>query len=438
MVIAAPPGVRSLLSCMLACCAGVVVITSGCDSDIYPLGNVILTGPSGTASHVVDDNHTFAFPRRDLQPPSADPPGTTHTLTFMSPSGLTPRQEIIGFDLDYSEPIVDGPQPAIDYVPALVRYVSVAAGSSKTYTFDQAPTSHVIRYWHGSCAAATPWIDLFDPISAQLFEGLADGADAGGASSIERIYDVFQPYFIGAYATIEHGFSFEALYKLHGFGLPFSYYMNPAYEFRVRPEDGLVDLESVHQDVVPGSPEIEDALAVTLPGEVARTINERLTFSLENPVIATVCDPTASTSTQQEFCFTKAVGSPSDPGYLGFIFQLGLEKSGMDESVAQWLAAEMVAGLVPKNFACIASADGGGTCAFHPDILRINVMPDELELVLVAEDDPSEKYLLYANLPAVVAGLLPGTEVPHLCSVPIARAGGEVFMATHGYDYRDL
>jgi len=127
--------------------SAILLALNGCESDVYPLGNVLLTGPSGTSSHVIDDNHTFAFPHRDLQPPSIDPPGTTHALSFTHPSGEAPRQEVIGFDLDYSEPIVVGRRPTIDYVPAPVEYVAVPAGTDKTYTFDAAPTAHVIRYF---------------------------------------------------------------------------------------------------------------------------------------------------------------------------------------------------------------------------------------------------------------------------------------------------
>lgn len=272
------PGQRRAVGCAL----GAVFCAAGCELDIDSLGNIILTGPSGTASHIVGDTHTYALPHRFLAPPSTDAPGTAHALGFQHPA--PERQEIIAFDLDWSEPIVVGPQPTIDYVPVINNYVSVLSGSSKTYTFDLAPTAHVVRYWHGACAAKTPWKEVFDPISEGVFKGLAEGASSQGASSIGRLYDVFQPYFIGAHSVIEHGFSFEAYYDIHGGPLSFIYGMNPAYEFHVRPDDGLVRLESVHQGVVPSSPAIQQALQTEIPAKVAEIINKRLTFSLHNPI----------------------------------------------------------------------------------------------------------------------------------------------------------
>jgi len=388
-----PLGKRRLafLPWILACCVDLAALASGCESDVYPLGNVILTGPSGTSPHVIDGNHTFAFPHRDLQPASVDPPGTTHTLSFTHPSGETPRQEIIGFDLDYSEPIVSGPQPTIDYAPASVEYVSVLAGTSKTYAFDSAPTAHVIRYWHGFCAGSTPWSEIFNPLSEGVFNGIVDGAQNSVVSAIERNYDVFQPYFIGAYDTIAHGFSFEANYNFIVGPLSFGFYMNPAYELHIRPEDGLVNVVSVHQGVVPSQADLQDALENTVPAELAQTINKQLIVSLENPVIVTDCDPTASVSQQQEFCFADAVvGDGTGPGYLVDMFQFGFKQAGFDDATAEWAAMKMVQGLQAKNFACIAAPDGATSCAIHPVIERINVLPDELEFVFVSEEDPSE------------------------------------------------
>jgi len=423
-------------------CASLAILASGCasgcESDVYPLGSIALTSPSGTSAHVVDNNHTFALPHRDLSPPSADSPGSTHTLSFTHPSGETPRQEVIGFDLDYSEPILAGPQPTTDYVPAHVAFVSVPAGTSSTYTFDSAPTAHVIRYWHGRCAATTPWGAIFDPLSDGVFKGIVDGAKENPlVTSIERNYDVFQPHFIGAYATIAHGFSFEASYNFNSGYFSFTYYMNPAYELHIRPEDGLLTVVSVHQGVVPSQPALQDALANTVPEQLARTINEGLTFSLRNPAIPTPCDPNASVSAQQERCFSEGIGTVDDPGYLFTIFELGFKSAGFDGDTAQWAAKEMMEGLEAKNFSCVAS-DGVNSCAIHPVVERINVLPDELEFVFVAEDDPYQKVFFYQNLPTVVEALLPGTTVPQFCYQPFSRLEGEVAMITHGYLVEDL
>jgi hypothetical protein len=198
------------------------ILASGCEPDHQPYGTIVLSSQSGTASHVIGGNHTFAFPHRDLAPPSMDPAGTKHTLSFTPPSQQMRRQEIIAFDLDYSEPIMQGPQPTIDYVPAPVNYVSVPAGTSKTYTFNLAPTAHVVRYWHGACAATTPWSEIFDALSAGLFKQIVEAATTLPLTSVERHYDVFQPHFIGAYSAIEHGFSFEAQYTFGASILSFS------------------------------------------------------------------------------------------------------------------------------------------------------------------------------------------------------------------------
>jgi hypothetical protein len=442
-----PLGKRRLASVPLAACGvGLTVLMSGCESgcdsasDVYPLGNIILTGPSGTSPHVIDGNHTFAFPHRDLQPPSIDPPGTTHTLSFTHPSAeWPPRQEVIGFDLDYSEPLIDGAQPTIDYVPVTVEYVSVPAETSKTYAFGSAPTAHVIRYWHGRYAASTPWGEIFDPLSDALFKGIANGAESSPVTAIERNYDVFQPYFIGAYSEIDHGFAFEANYNFIAGLLSFEYYMNPAYELHIRSEDGLVSVVSVHQGVIPSQADLQDALENTVPEELAQTINKKLMFSLENPIIPTPCDPAASVSQQQEFCFGEAVKSPpDDPGYLYDIFRFGFEQAGFDESLAQWAAMQMIEGLEAKNFACISATDGGGSCAIHPVILRINVLPNELEFVFVAEDDSFEKVFFYQNLSTVVGALLPEMAVPQFCYQPFDRPDGEITMIAHGYHYEDL
>jgi hypothetical protein len=430
---------------VLTCRVGIAVLVSGCisgcesASDAYPLGHIILTGPSGTSPHLIDGNWTFAFPHRDLQPPSIDSPGTTHTLSFTHPSaGWSPRQEVIGFDLDYSEPIVNGPQPTIDYVPAPVEYVSVPAGTSKTYAFGSAPTAHVVRYWHGRCAASSPWGEIFDSLSKGVFEGIVDGAKNSAATAIERNYDVFQPYFIGAYGTIAHGFSFEASYNFIGGPLSFSYYMNPAYEFHVRPEDGLVDVVSVHQGVVPSQVDLQDALENAVPKELAQVINEKLTFSLENPLIPTDCDPAATLSQQQESCFSKAVaGDATGPGYLVFMFRFGFEQAGFDDSFAEWAAMEMVQGLQAKNFACIAS-DEGSSCAIHPVVERVNVLPDEIEFVFVSEEDPHEMVFFFQNLPVVAEALSPEATVPEFCYQPFTRPDGEVTTIAHGYAFEDL
>ena len=257
-------------------------------------------------------------------------------------------------------------------------------------------------------------------------------------TSIERLHDVFQPYFIGAYATIEHGFSFEAHYRFNAGPLAFRYYMNPAYRLDIQPENGLVSVTSVHQGVVPSQSDLQDALENRVPQGLSQTINNTLTFSLQNPVIPTPCDPAASVSQQQEFCFSEAVKTPDDPGYLWFIFSLGFEQAGFDEATAQWAAAEMLEGLEAKNFTCINTSAGRGSCAIHPVILRINVLPDELEFVFVADDDPFEKVFFYEKLPIVVKALLPETTVPQFCFQPFVRPGGAVTMIAHDYQYEGL
>lgn len=416
---------------------GLALLAAGGDAEASPLGTITLTGPSGVVAYPLADNYTFAFPHRVLAPLSFDPPGTTHTLSFEHPAPQ--RQEILAFDLDWSEPIVSGPQPTIDYVPVVTDYVSVLSGETATYTFTHAATAHIVRYWHGACAASTPWKELFDPISEGVFIGLAKGAAAQGASSIARLYDVFQPYFIGAYDTIEHGFSFEAYYDIHGGPFSFLYKMNPAYEIHIRPEDGLVQLESVHQGVVPSSPALQQALQNDVPTVVSKTINDRLTIPLYNPTLPTPCDLGASITEQQEFCFGAAVVGDSGPSNLERILKVGFEQAGYDTSLAEWATEQMLAGLEPRNFACVAVPESTvGSCAIHPVIQRVNVLPDELELVFAAEDDPFEKIFFYQSLSTIAAALVPDAKVPELCWSFIGRTDGTVPMFDHGFEYEDL
>lgn len=417
---------------------GLALLAAGGDTEASPLGTITLTGSSGGIAYPLADTHTYAFPHRWLAPLSFDPPGTTHTLSFEHPAPQ--RQEILAFDLDWSEPIVSGPQPTIDYLPVVTDYVSVLSGETATYTFTHAATAHIVRYWHGACAASTPWKELFDPISEGVFHGLAEGAAAQGASSITRFYDVFQPYFIGAYDAIEHGFSFEAYYDIHGGPFSFLYKMNPAYEIHIRSEDGLVQLESVHQGVVPSSPALQQALQNEVPAVVSDTINDRLTIPLSNSSFEAPCDLSASITEQQEFCFGKGVvGEPGEAGYLEDLFYLGLKSAGFDPSLAQWAAEQMVAGLEPRNFACVEVPESTvGSCAIHPVIQRVNVLPDELELVFAAEDDPFEKIFFYQSLSTLAAALVPDAKVPELCWNFIGRTDGSVPMFDHGFEYKDL
>jgi hypothetical protein len=98
----------------------------------------------------------------------------------------------------------------------------------------------------------------------------------------------------------------------------------------------------------------------------------------------------------------------------------------------------MLAGLEPKNFACVMDPELGSSCALHLIVLRINILPDELEFVFAAEDDAFEKVFFHQNLPAVVAGLVPDATVPQLCWQPLGRPDGSVAMTVHGYESLDL
>lgn len=130
--------------------------------------------------------------------------------------------------------------------------MSVTPDHSKTYTFTAAPTSHVIRYWHGLCTAKILWTELFDEVSAGVFDTLSEEADDEWyVSDVTRHFDAFSPMFNGYLDFIEHGFSFEAMYTIEVAGvLDETFTMNPAYTFYIKPESGYVGVKNVHSGVV--------------------------------------------------------------------------------------------------------------------------------------------------------------------------------------------
>lgn len=272
----------------------------------------------------------------------------------------------------------------------------------------------------------------------QLAEGLFQALDKPGVS---REFDVFQPNFIGYLADIRHGFVFEAVYDVPISGLVT---MNPAYVFDIRAVDGLIDVTSVHQGVItPGNPLepnlqqlITQALKDELPLAIEQAINGQLTVSLENPTLQFNCDPSLTEAGQQAQCATALLDDPNTPT-IGDVFSAALQQAGLPAATADAIADQMAQGVSPKNFTCAPNSTGGNECAFHPIVKRINIMPDEIELVFAGEPEYSgfgedDLVLLYIWLPIVNKGATGNPSPEIFCDLPIGRPDGVVTTTVHG------
>jgi hypothetical protein len=400
----------------------------------YPVSDVVLEGTNGATLKTVGSNHTQAWEDEQLWPASKVQGPDPQSLTYDSGAA---RQELIAFDMDYGSPLSQ-PDPRVDYVPYAPSFVSLKEGGKKAFTLPYG-THHLVRYWHGACAAQLPWPDLFDQISAGLFDKIVEAAKADGkATSVTRGYDSFSPHFVSRATHIHHGFELEAEYTFGASLGSATFTMNPAYEIHERDLDGLVRVDAIQQRLEPANLAIQEGLATQLPAAIEDTIAAGLTFPLTNPVFDFGCDPKASVEKQQQACF-EAVASAGDGSPAHFIFQHALEAAGYGGGFPDAYATLMVGQLSPRNFSCpMPDADAEAQCAFHPIIRRVNVLPDVMELVFARDtgvpgDGAAEEKIFYTLLPDVLKGLgVKGAEQLAFCDKPVLRADGKVTLVEHG------
>lgn len=436
----------------------------------YPFENIILTSPNGVSGNVASGNVTLAYSRGELAPPSLDPPGTQQLLEFFPAfPGNNPRQDVVAFPLDWSSPILN-PDPQIDYVPIQTQFINVVAGYGYYYTFNgtasttAAPTSHIIRFWHGECSVRQAWPDIFDLVSQGLYDGIREGTEQQvfkifghtfGTPVLNRTYDTFAPMFIGYVDDIQHGFTLEGLYDATLLGSRlYSAKINPAYTLKANPDTGLVDIVTVHQGVVSignflgfGNPKdaLTAALKDTLPAQLMKAFNDKLTVELKAAPIDSACDPAASTADQQQECFDLVVSGTPLTGPMQQLFAAGLKATGVSPQAADALASSMAQGVKPHNFLCkenldgLGNPDGSGNCTFHPFVKRLNVLPQDVELVLAREvtnpaidQDGNNELLLIRYLPQVARGLVPDSApIPIDCDKPLQSNFDVTTLTTH-------
>lgn len=425
--------------------AGGVLPACESKTDPNPLGEIVLHGKNDVVTKVVGSNHTVAFGAFDLGTIPFDPAGTQDTLSFVptSPSASY-RQEVIAFDMDLSSPILT-PEPLVDYAPFPFNTFSVPANTKRKYTFPgSSTTAHLIRYWHGLCAARQPWEPIFDQISDGLIDQIAAGAMAVGlVTSATRDSDTFQVMLSSEGTEIRHGFMFEAQYHVGIGPIPWnSFTMNPAYVISERASDGLVSVTNIRRAIIPldsNTQAIDDGLKDDLGPTVERAIAAQMTVPLTNSFLPLPCNPNATITKQQETCSSAIVdGGSLSLGFL--LFSKALAAAGMTATTAATTAMSMMGGLVPKNFSCpTPSAGATAQCAFHPIVKRANVLPDGLELVF-ASDIPAtqlekDEQTLYLNLPAVVENLQPGAGASvAFCNQPMNLPNAPVVVPTFFHD----
>ena len=431
-----------------SCCAGDCAACSdnGCDNPqaLYPVAAVNLTGSCGSSPHVIGGNWTYAWGLGDLGCLPFDP-GTPQTLSFTPafPVG-DPRQETIAFDFDWSTPVVspDPNQDNVIYVPIEHEFESVTMGTADTYTFPPPyATGHIVRYWHGQCAVRKSWAEIFDPISEGILDSFTTSIDActREATALWRDWDRFAPNFFSEGLDIRHGFSFEAHYTAIGLsGYPVvGVYLNPAYVFRIREADGLLDVENVRRGVVSIADTcgIQEALKTDLPKEIEHLVETEATKPLQVAGISlATCTPGP---TAQQDCYHDIVTL----GLAHDFFAPALAAVGYGSgpgSAGDVLASRMQAAMDQRNFSCFDTGipgPGQYACAFHPVFQAVNVLPNEVEFVVAPEPISrctTNVYLLYHLLPAVLEYYGDDGSKFDFCGAPAGRPDGQVPVWTHG------
>jgi len=139
-----------------------------------------------------------------------------------------------------------------------------------------------------------------------------------------------------------------------------------------------------------GEAQLRQALVDGLPVRVVARLKQAVSI----PLIATEDAP------DDAYCQGAVNGTPRGQGAL-----IGMLSVRLGDATA---ARAIVAGLHPSRFVALDDADGVRRCKYVPRLLRVNVMPDALELVLANYLHETAERRLYAAL------------APDLCR---ARAG---------------
>jgi len=405
--------------------------------EIVLCGNGCVTGanPNDRAERFVFGNGTFVWDSPYLGSTTQNTPGDIQRLIW---TPARANQELIAFNYDLGEWVRD-PTCTECFNPYTWSYASLAGNSygfdttrSLDYGFDEAPngpTFSVARYWHGACAVQVPWVNPggeLDPlrnISDQLFKAVVCNAeDQFAAASVARVYDEIQPHFTGL-----QDFSFAGLMMNAQFTVQFGPFVltidiNPAWSFGVREDDGLLQVETLQRrTVVIGDTfglgvkeSIDEALDQTFGRVLEQQVADAVTISLTE-ILPVLCDPEAPLADQQQQCFDVAM--PLAPAGFAAIWA----QDGSTPATAQALGQRAADGLEPRNFVC-RRENGRGVCAFHPVILRVNVLPDELEFVLAGE--LSDQSWLYATLERATG--------QQICGLPVRPRTGRIALHQSG------
>lgn len=434
----------SLTLATVACGAGIVQLASYAHADTPLLGMFSLKSSSGTAEVYIDGNATWAMNCMFLDPPCVDPPGTQHKLTYKSYPYTWPRQELIAFDLDWAGQLFK-PDPSVNYIPLQVPFEAVTPGSSNTYTFTAASTNHVIRYWHGLCGVRVPWTEIFDELSDGLLEKLAEqAAEEWYLGTTTRHYDKMSPMFHGYLGDIQHGFAIEGEYSLSFLGsLQEQFYINPAYTLSVHNKTGMVNVTNVHAGVVAigdVADVVEPALMKDLPVALEESIADRMRVSLKTGIFDSACDPKDDLEDQQDVCFAKFADGDGGDSVMQILFETALLDAGYSDEWSKQAAEQMNRALEKRNFSCQPDPvdDKFGDCAFNPVIMRLNVLPNHMEMVFAPEFEGvqgtpgHDLQLLYQYLPLLQQLADPDAQPEPLCFNPWWQTGTETTYVIHG------
>lgn len=193
----------------------------------------------------------------------------------------------------------------------------------------------------------------------------------------------------------------------------------------VGPVAGYVDkdltatLAPIFGHSVKNSSDVVASLAVDLPKAVhAGFIDELTTTGL--------CDASASPAAGADACLA-ASAVPMKMALRDAMIALGSPPAFADST-----ADDLVAHLLPANFACVpGETEGGpGVCKYHPIFKRVNVLPDGFELVIGESDDVSDNdvRILAFTRPDVYAACANTYAKPPVDDRHLYRLDGDVWM----------
>jgi hypothetical protein len=364
----------------------------GCSVD--PAGEITLSNGTSTEVYTVGQYHTFALAYGTLQPVSSDTSGT-HTVSFEHFDSGDHNMELLVFDVDWADVIVNGYDPLAHYFPYPgAHYKTVPGGTSINYSVGGSNwygTWHIIRQNRGLCRISLPWASLFSEMSTEFLNALIARPEV---TQTAREFEHMQASYVGENVNLHHGFTWEGNYYVEGNVLDFSamVWLNAGFGFYPRESDGLVDVETLavrtygydgNITVVKG---VADAMKAAVRNIAADQIEQALEDLANIPVPIGSCQVSDPLSTQQSDCY-EAMMQDVDGKTVAYGFFLQLmddaeyDDNGWD---IEYLAEKMSDALDPRNFACVQT-NYGDSCAVHPIIQNINVRPTTLEFVVASD-----------------------------------------------------